>query len=83
MTTYFSKESLKNLGYDISRFIYDLHPIHSSSHKKKLQPVLQQLSLVLLCENCEEPKPLCYKNESFCCSRCYMQSRDDPYRICL
>jgi len=35
----------------------------------------------VLCENCNEPKPVMHMDLEFCSSTCYHQARDNPYKL--
>jgi hypothetical protein len=72
-----------NLPDEITRSIYEIHNIHYSTHNNKLKSVHKQLILAYTCENCYCIKSSYLFNAQFCSMVCYMQARDDPYRIII
>jgi hypothetical protein len=70
-----------NLPDELVRSIYEMHNIHYSIHNNNLKSVHKQLILNYTCENCNCIKISYLYNAQFCSMVCYMQARDDPYRI--
>ena len=72
-----------NLPDEITRSIYEIHFTHYITHNNKLKSVHKQLILAYTCENCDCIKSSYLFSAQFCSMVCYMQARDDPYRIVI
>jgi len=72
-----------NLPDAIIRSIYEIHNIHYISHSNKLKALHKELILGYTCENCDCIKSSYLFDAQFCSMVCYMQARDDPYRIVI
>jgi len=77
------KSIFSNLPDEITQSIYEMHNIHYIIHNNKLKSLHKQLILNYTCENCECIKSSYLFNAQFCSMVCYMQARDDPYRITI
>jgi tmRNA-binding protein len=67
---------------DINEDIY-IDNTHIKSHTGMMKVILEELVSRFLCLNCDEIKPAQHFNDDVCCSVCYMQWRDNPYKICM
>lgn len=78
-----SQTIFSKLPDDITKYIYDMHTVHYSIHNHNLSLVHKELISNYMCENCDCIKSSYLFKAQYCGMICYMQARDDPYRITI